>query len=295
MTDGNNKRPKPVSVAGLPFSVALRLLREEDNETPDGVAAAIGVEAGTVRAWESEAFPPGHARYEQLCQLYPDLRLAQPPRNAVHKRRHRRTRPVEEGSKTGANSPDSPAPNSGSGPRLPFHEALRQARERNGQTRADLAGVLGLKPDTIKSWEYDHCTPGPRSYERLCQLYPALRRAAPPRGSAAHQHAYAPASRREPANRVGNDHAEAPSPAVEPSDERRHTCPAAVPDELQQPAHNDEACAPTPDEKRTSNAREVGRVLVASRKAAWRDEARELLRAALHSELTLADVVSFLE
>jgi len=84
--DGTNKVNGAPAAARLSFHETLRRARKESSMGPAEVAALVGVAAGTYTCWESGNFAPGLGCYLKLCELYPVLREADPPRRREVKR-----------------------------------------------------------------------------------------------------------------------------------------------------------------------------------------------------------------
>ena len=52
-----------------------------------------------------------------------------------------------------------------------FGKRLKAAREKKGLKQSDVAGVLGIKTNSISRWERGDSTPSAPSFLRLCELY----------------------------------------------------------------------------------------------------------------------------
>ena len=74
------EKPKTEDVAlePLPFGAALRQAREGQHLSQADLASMMGVQVGTVAAWESTG-SPGLGRYSDLLQLFPELQGARKP------------------------------------------------------------------------------------------------------------------------------------------------------------------------------------------------------------------------
>ena len=70
---------------------------------------------------------------------------------------------------------------SGSAQPAAFHTALRREREASRLSRKELAEMLKRSANTIAVWEIASAVPGAASYAKICEVYPALREADPPR------------------------------------------------------------------------------------------------------------------
>jgi transcriptional regulator with XRE-family HTH domain len=66
-----------------------------------------------------------------------------------------------------AATPSAPAPDAG----VSFAAALKVARESSGLSHEDLAGLTGVLPATIESYERAHCGPSGRVYLKLRELF----------------------------------------------------------------------------------------------------------------------------
>lgn len=66
------------------------------------------------------------------------------------------------------------------GAKTEFKDALRSARKAEGLSAEAVAELLKVSPAAIYAWEKGTC-PGVESYQKLCDLFDALRDAPPPR------------------------------------------------------------------------------------------------------------------
>jgi transcriptional regulator with XRE-family HTH domain len=157
------------------FGMALRLLREERGMSYREVAERVGCSRSDIKAWEDgTSYPVGvHlARLHKMCfhRLKHFLHLIPShfrTEEITAERLSVEPAPVIKEPERDIEEP-LPAPRS-------FGEALKRARVHEGLSQEELGDMLGVVGQAVSEWETDGNTPVREHYEKLVDLFPALK------------------------------------------------------------------------------------------------------------------------